>query len=87
MKTSPSQRQKKVGPMKGQKYGKPRGRTCRWTPELDEVLKTAWERGACGPLEERSGNSSLPGRGGRLRSVRLRFPLVVQNLACGRRST
>ena len=45
MKTSPSQRQKKVGPMKGQKYGKPRGRTCRWTPELDEVLKTAWERG------------------------------------------
>lgn len=45
MKTTPSQRQKKVGPMKGQKYGKPRGGTCRWTPELDEVLKTAWQRG------------------------------------------
>jgi hypothetical protein len=31
--------------MKGQKYGKPRGKTCRWTPELDEVLKTTWARG------------------------------------------
>ena len=31
--------------MKGGKYGKPRGKTCRWTPELDELLKTAWARG------------------------------------------
>jgi len=31
--------------MKGRKCGKPRGKTCRWTPELDEVLKTAWVRG------------------------------------------
>src|SRR6202162_4800585 len=45
MKTTPSQRQKKVGPMKGQKYDKPRENTCSWTPELDEVLKTAWEWG------------------------------------------
>ena len=31
--------------MKGRKCGKPRGKTCRWTPELDEILKTAWARG------------------------------------------
>jgi hypothetical protein len=31
--------------MKGGKYGKPRGKSCRWTPELDELLKTAWARG------------------------------------------
>lgn len=31
--------------MKGKKYGKPRGRTCRWTRELDEVLRAAWARG------------------------------------------
>ena len=31
--------------MKRQKYGKPRGKTCRWTPELDEVLKAAWAAG------------------------------------------
>ena len=31
--------------MKGQKFGKPRGKTCRWTPELDEILKSAWARG------------------------------------------
>jgi hypothetical protein len=28
--------------MKGQKFGKPRGKTCHWTPELDEVLRSAW---------------------------------------------
>jgi hypothetical protein len=27
------------------KVGKPRGPTCRWTPELDELLRTAWTRG------------------------------------------
>jgi hypothetical protein len=27
------------------KVGKPRGQTCRWTPELDELLRTAWSRG------------------------------------------
>ncbi len=43
--TPASQRRKPVGSMKGQKYGKPRGKTCCWTPELDEVLKTAWGRG------------------------------------------
>jgi hypothetical protein len=31
--------------MKGQKFGNPRGRTCRWTPELDEILKSAWAQG------------------------------------------
>lgn len=31
--------------MKGQKFGKPRGKTCRWSPELDEILKSAWARG------------------------------------------
>src|SRR4051812_36920315 len=28
----------------GRKVGKPRGKTCRWTPELDEILKEAWNR-------------------------------------------
>jgi hypothetical protein len=45
MKTTPSQRRRTVGPAKGQKYGKPRGKTCSWTPELDQVLKTEWARG------------------------------------------
>jgi hypothetical protein len=40
--TPASKRRKPVGSVKGQKYGKPRGKTCCWTPELDEVLKTAW---------------------------------------------
>jgi hypothetical protein len=31
--------------MKRQKFGNPRGKTCRWTPELDEILKSAWARG------------------------------------------
>jgi hypothetical protein len=31
--------------MRGQKFGNPRGKTCRWTPELDETLKAAWARG------------------------------------------
>jgi len=31
--------------MKGQKFGNPRGKTCRWTPELDEIVKSAWARG------------------------------------------
>ena len=35
----------KAGRRKGRKVGKPRGKTCRWTAELDEVLKTAWARG------------------------------------------
>ena len=30
--------------MKGRKHGKPRGKSCRWTPELDELLKSAWAR-------------------------------------------
>ena len=30
---------------KGRKVGKPRGKTCRWTAELDEILKTAWAQG------------------------------------------
>jgi hypothetical protein len=33
--------------MKRRKFGRPRGKSCRWTPELDEVLKSAW---ACGGL-------------------------------------
>ena len=31
--------------MKGQKFGNPRGKTCRWTPELDEILRSAWALG------------------------------------------
>ena len=31
--------------MKGQKSGRPRGKNCRWTPELDEVLRSAWVQG------------------------------------------
>lgn len=31
--------------MKGRKRGRPRGKSCRWTPELDELLKSAWARG------------------------------------------
>lgn len=31
--------------MKGRKFGKPRGKTCIWTPELDEILKAAWTQG------------------------------------------
>ena len=30
---------------KGRKVGKPRGKTCQWTAELDDVLKAAWARG------------------------------------------
>lgn len=30
---------------KGRKVGKPRGKSCRWTAELDEILKTAWAQG------------------------------------------
>src|SRR5690242_18482506 len=35
----------KPGWRKGRKVGKPRGKTCRWTAELDDVLKSAWARG------------------------------------------
>ena len=31
--------------MKGQKPRIPRGKTCRWTSELDEVLRFAWAQG------------------------------------------
>jgi len=31
--------------MKGRKFSKPRGKTCNWTQELDEILKAAWARG------------------------------------------
>jgi hypothetical protein len=31
--------------MRRRKPGKPRGPTCRWTPDLDEILKAAWARG------------------------------------------
>jgi hypothetical protein len=45
----------KAGRRKGRKVGKPRGKTCRWTAELDDVLKIAWgtgrsaRRAACYP--------------------------------------
>jgi hypothetical protein len=35
----------KAGRRRGRKVGKPRGKTCRWTAELEDVLKTAWARG------------------------------------------
>ena len=31
--------------MKGQRFVNPRGKTCRWTPDLDEILKSAWAHG------------------------------------------
>ena len=31
--------------MKGQKFGRPRGKTCRWTPQLDEILRSSWSQG------------------------------------------
>jgi hypothetical protein len=31
--------------MKGRKSGRPRGKTCRWTPELDELLRSTWPLG------------------------------------------
>lgn len=31
--------------LKGQKLRKPRGKTCRWTPELDDLLRAAWAYG------------------------------------------
>jgi hypothetical protein len=31
--------------MKGQKFGRPRGKTCRWTPQLDEILRSSWLQG------------------------------------------
>ncbi len=40
-----SQLRSMVGPMKGQKFGNPKGKICRWTPELDEISKSAWARG------------------------------------------
>lgn len=43
MEADPSSEQKgKAGLRKGRKYGKPRGKGCHWTPELDELLKTSW---------------------------------------------
>ncbi len=38
----PSEQKRKAGPRKGRKCGKPRGKGCHWTPELDELLKTSW---------------------------------------------
>jgi hypothetical protein len=37
--------EKQVRPMKGRKFGKPRGKTCTWTPELDDILKSTYSRG------------------------------------------
>jgi len=31
--------------MKGQKFGRPRGKTCRWTSQLDEILRSSWSQG------------------------------------------
>src|SRR5260370_20896302 len=31
--------------MEGQKFGNPRGKSWRWTPELAQVLKSGWVRG------------------------------------------
>jgi len=31
--------------MNGHKFGNPRGKTCRWTPELDDILKASWAHG------------------------------------------
>ena len=31
--------------LKARKLRKPRGKTCRWTPELDDLLRAAWAHG------------------------------------------
>lgn len=31
--------------MNGRKFSKPRGKNCIWTPELDDLLRTAWAKG------------------------------------------
>ena len=45
MGTKVAQPAKSPGRRKGRKVGKPRGKTCQWTVELDDVLKAAWARG------------------------------------------
>jgi len=40
-----SEPQERARLMKGQKPRIPRGKTCRWTSELDEVLRFAWAQG------------------------------------------
>ena len=35
----------RAGDVKRRKLGKPRGPTCLWTPDLDEILKAAWAKG------------------------------------------
>ena len=45
MGTKVAQPAKPPGRRKGRKVGKPRGKTCQWTAELDDVLRAAWARG------------------------------------------
>ena len=49
--------------LKAQKLRKPRGKACRWTPELDEILKSAWAQGrlgaACKALRQRQPTWSI----------------------------
>ena len=35
----------KAGPMKGQKVRRPRGKTCCWTTELDQIVRSSWRQG------------------------------------------
>ncbi len=45
MSTLPIQRSSVPGGAYQRVSRRPRGKTCRWTPELDEILKAAWARG------------------------------------------
>src|SRR5215467_2774740 len=65
--------------MRGHKFGRPRGRTCLWTPELDEILKSAWVRGgllvACREIHQLQpswSNYSIKKRAAALRLCRSR---------------
>ena len=39
------QRGNRAGDVKRRKLGTPRGPTCRWTPDLDAIVKAAWDKG------------------------------------------
>ena len=65
--------------MRGHKFGRPRGKNCLWTPELDEILKSAWVRGgllvACREIHQLQpswSNYSIKKRAAALRLCRSR---------------
>ena len=74
----------KAGRRKGRKVGKPRGKTCQWTAELDDVLKTAWARGGLRAAGGLSGSTNQRGPGIRSRNARRRWICAGQERRAGR---